>query len=812
MKISYNWLKQYIDLNLPAERTGELLTDCGLEVEGIEEVQSIKGGLEGLVIGEVLTCEKHPNADKLSVTTVNVGNDSNLNIVCGAPNVAAGQKVVVATVGTTLYTPEGDSFKIKKGKIRGEVSEGMICAEDEIGLGNSHDGIMVLDSSATVGTPAASYFNIESDFVFEIGLTPNRADATSHIGTARDFKALSIMHDDVNVKQINWPSVHDFKIDNEDLKIEVKVEDYEACPRYAGVTLTGVKVEESPEWLQNRLKAIGLAPINNVVDITNYVLHEVGQPLHAFDADKIKGNKVVVKTLPEGTPFKTLDEQERKLNEKDLMICNESEGMCIAGVFGGIESGVSEQTQSIFLESAYFNPVSVRKTAKRHALNTDASFRFERGIDPNITVYALKRAAMLIKEIAGGSISSEIIDLYPQPIEDFTVKFNYNNCDRIIGESIDRSIIKQIITQLEIEITEESDDFLMLNVPAFKVDVQREIDVIEEVLRIYGYNKIEIPEKVHSSLAFADKPDKEKIQNTIANIFSANGFHEMMANSLTKSSYYNENPTWPVENSIEIKNPLSSELDVLRQSLVYNALEAIAYNQNRRNEDLKMFEFGKTYSKLNGESHEEKHLSMVITGKFNKESWNTGDENANFYHLKGYLHQMLEKLGLSNFALRWSESELAIYSYGLDLKINNKSALSIGRISDDLMKDFDIRNEVFYADINWDVIIDLVKNTKIKYKPISKYQAMRRDFAMLIDTNVKFEQIEQIARKTEKKLLREINLFDVYQGKNLEAGKKSYAVSFTFKDDNKTLTDVQVDKIMNKLLKQFETQVGATLR
>ena len=812
MKISYNWLKQYITIDLPTERVSELLTDCGLEVEGIEEVQSVKGGLAGLVVGEVLTCAKHPNADKLNCTTVNVGGDTPLNIVCGAPNVAAGQKVIVATIGTTLYTPEGDSFKIKKGKIRGEVSEGMICAEDEIGLGNSHDGILVLDSDAAIGTPAAEYFNVQSDFVFEIGLTPNRADAASHIGTARDFPALAIVNEDLQSTDVKWPSVDEFKVNNTSSPITVEVKDHVACPRYAGVSISNVKIGESPEWLQNKLKAIGLVPINNIVDVTNYVLHETGQPLHAFDANKIKGDKVVVQTLADQTPFTTLDEQERKLHENDLMICNDSEGMCIAGVFGGIESGVSEATTSIFLESAYFNPVSVRKTAKRHGLNTDASFRFERGVDPNNTIYVLKRAALLIQEIAGGEISSEIIDVYPNPIEDFSIDFNYSNCDRIIGKQIDRTLIQKILVALDIKIEAANEEGLKLTVPAYKVDVQREIDVIEEVLRIYGYNNIELPSKVQSSLAYVAKPNKEKIQNTISDLLSSNGFHEMMANSLTKSAYYENNSIWNKENCVDILNPLSSELDVMRQSLVYNALEAVSYNQNRRNEDLKLYEFGKTYTKTSDGSAEEKHLSIVLTGRFESESWNTSTDQSNYYHLRGFVNLILERLGLNKFGLRWAENTTGLFQYGLDLKINNKPTLSIGRISDELMQRFDLRNEVFYADFNWDTLLELIKTTRIKFKSISKFQGMRRDLALLLDDSVQFEQIETIARKTEKKLLQDVNLFDVYQGKNLEKGKKSYAVSFHFKDDNKTLTDVQIDKVMKKMIDQLEKNIGAQLR
>lgn len=812
MKISYNWLKEYIKLDLTAERVGEILTDCGLEVEGIEEIQSIKGGLSGLIVGEVLTCERIPETDKLKVTTLDVGAEAPLNIVCGAPNVAVGQKVVVATVGTVLYTSEGDSFKIKKGKLKGHVSEGMICAEDEIGLGESHDGIMILDTEAKVGMHAAEYFDVQSDYVFEIGLTPNRADATSHIGTARDFVALSHTQEDVTVEKVNWPDVSGFRVDDNSLVIPIQIENPKACPRYAGVTISGVEVKPSPDWLQNRLKAIGLIPKNNVVDITNYVLHEMGQPLHAFDASKIEGNTVVVKHAEKGDKFTTLDEVERTLDSEDLMICNEKSPMCIAGVFGGMNSGVTEQTQYVFLESAYFNPVSVRKTAKRHGLNTDASFRFERGIDPNMTIIALKRAALLIQELAGGKISSDIQEFYPEKIADFEIEFSYKNCDRLIGKTIDRTLIKNILIGLEIVIKEESEHGLTLQIPAYKVDVQREVDIIEEVLRIYGYNKVEIPTKVQSSLAYAEKPNKEKLQNTVADWLSANGFNEMMHNSLTKSAYYEGSTIWNKEACVKMLNPLSSELDVMRQTLVFNLLEAIEYNQNRRSENLKVYEFGSVYQMHEGKSKEEKHLVVGMTGNNALESWNIDQKEVGFHDLKGIVDALLVRLGVNKFNVQLKEDESGLFTYGLQVSINKKPVAQFGLVGKEILSSFSLRKEVFIGVIFWEKLVELSANVKVKYKPLPKYPAMRRDLALILNKEVKFESVELVARKTDKKLLKEINLFDVYEGKNLESGKKSYGVSFTFRDDSKTLTDKQVDKIMQKLLNNLEKEVQATLR
>ncbi|MCB0401250.1 MAG: phenylalanine--tRNA ligase subunit beta [Flavobacteriales bacterium] len=803
MKISYSWLKDYIHVDLKPEKAAQLLTDCGLEVEGVEEIQSVKGGLEGLVIGEVLTKEKHPDADRLNLTTVNVGNGEPLHIVCGAPNVDVGQKVVVATVGTTLYSGD-DSFKIKKSKIRGALSEGMICAEDEIGLGTSHDGIMILDADAQVGTPAKDYFKIENDAVFEIGLTPNRADATGHIGVARDLAAVLSMDNPTSICQ---PSVSDFKVDNTGLSISVEVEDPALCPRYSAVTISNIRVGESPDWLKNRLKSIGLNPINNVVDVTNYVLHETGHPLHAFDAAKIKGNKVVVRTAKNGTKFTTLDEVERELDGQDLMICDAEKEMCIAGVFGGQDSGVSDSTTSIFLESAYFNPVSIRKSAKRHGLNTDASFRFERGADPNNTIYALKRAALLIREVAGGEISSEIVDVYPNPITDFQVELTYANCDRLIGKQLDRGLIKQILQALGITIVKESDAGLQLAVPPFKVDVQREVDVIEEILRVYGYNQVELPSRLTSSLSYRQKPDKEKVVNLIADLLVANGYNEMLSNSLTKASYYNNN-----DNLVKIQNPLSNDLAVMRQSMLFNGLETIVYNQNRKSDNLKLFEFGSTYLVKEDRFSEQNTLSMFATGSLQPENWNAGSAAVDYYYLKGVVEAIMEKFGFNKFNVAANEWEDAQVQYGLSMAVNNLHVVNYGKVSPELQQQFDIDKEVFYAEWNVDHLLRLVAQHKTVYKEIPKFPTVRRDLALLLDADVTYQSVKDLASKQERALLKNVNLFDVYQGKNLPAGKKSYGVSFSFQDSQKTLTDKQIDQVMQKIITALEKELGAQLR
>ncbi len=809
MKISYNWLKQFINLDWDAEKTGELLTDLGLEVEGIERFQSVKGGLEGVIVGQVLSCEKHPNADKLKVTKVDLGDSEPVQIVCGAPNVAAGQKVPVATIGTKLYDDKGEEWTIKKGKIRGEVSHGMICAEDELGLGKGHDGIMVLDKDLPVGTKASEVFDVENDHVFEIGLTPNRADAMSHWGTARDLKS-GLLQKDINIELIT-PSVSSFRVENRLNKIDIEVQDADLAPRYCGVTISNIKVQESPNWLQYRLKAIGIAPKNNVVDVTNYVLHELGQPLHAFDSHYIEGDKIEVKTVKSGTKFKTLDEIERELHEEDLMICDAKKPLCIAGVFGGINSGVTESTTSIFLESAYFNPVSIRKTAKRHGLNTDASFRFERGIDPNITEYALKRAALLIQELAGGIISSEITDLYPKKIEDTQVFLSFEKATKLIGEELPQDTIKSILTSLDIKINSVTELGVGLTIPAYRNDVQREADVIEEVLRVYGYNNIGFTQKLNASISNIDKFADHNVQDTIANQFVGQGFNEMMSNSLTSPDYIRLSDQLKEESNIQMLNPLSNDLAVMRQSMLFSGLEAISYNSNRKRPDLKLFEFGKTYHNYEDKRIENKHLSILISGNRSKESWiSTGVQTSDFFYLKGIVSSVLERLGLNR--LKSGPIKNDIFSEGLSLTLGKVKIVEFGSVKKSVLKHFSISQEVWYADFNWDAILDFAKRNKIKYSEISKFPEVRRDFALLLDESVKFEDIHILAKQTEKQLLKEVSLFDVYQGKNLPHGKKSYAVSFIIQDENKTLTDKQIDKIMNKLQHNFETKLGAELR
>ncbi|MDA9775214.1 phenylalanine--tRNA ligase subunit beta [Algibacter sp.] len=808
MKISYNWLKQFLKTDWTPEQTSELLTDLGLEVEGLETYQSVKGGLEGIIVGEVLTCVKHPNADKLKLTTVNIGGDAPLQIVCGAPNVAAGQKVPVATIGTTLYTEEGESWTIKKGKIRGEESHGMICAEDELGLGKSHDGILVLDDKIKVGTFATDIFDIENDHVFEIGLTPNRADAMSHLGTARDLKA-GLVQKDVNLELIT-PSVSAFNIENRTLKIDVDVINKDLAPRYCGVTISGLKVAESPAWLQHRLKAIGLSPINNIVDATNYVLHDLGQPLHAFDAVKVSGNKIEVKTLKAGTKFITLDGIERELHEDDLMICDNKKPMCIAGVFGGIDSGVTESTTSIFLESAYFNPVSIRKSAKRHGLNTDASFRFERGIDPNICEYALKRAALLIQEIAGGEITSDIIDIYPNKIKDFEVRLSFENAKKLIGEEIPKETIKRILSSLDIKVNNVTETGLGLTVPAYRNDVQREADVIEEILRVYGYNNIKTSEKLNASISSATRFEDYKIQSIVGNQLASQGFFEILSNSLTTPNYIALSEQLKEEHNITMLNPLSNDLSVLRQSLLFSGLEAISFNINRKRADLKLFEFGKTYHGFDDKREEFKHLSIFLTGNEASENWHRTNKKTDFFLMKGIIVSILERLGVTRYNETPINSDL--FAEGLSFGLGKNKLVDFGLVKKPILKYFDIAQEIVYADFKWDAILDVIKHNKIKFKTIPKYPEVRRDFALLIDDNVTFESIYKIAKQSEKQLLRNVNLFDVYQGKNLPKGKKSYAVSFTLQDENKTLTDKQIDKIMKKLQSNFEKQLGAELR
>lgn len=808
MRISYNWLKQFIKLDWKSEETAALLTDLGLEVEGVDKFESLKGGLEGVVAGHVLTCVQHPNADRLRITTVDLGDGQGpVQIVCGAPNVAVGQKVPVATIGTTLYDKEGVAFQIKKGKIRGEDSHGMICAEDELGIGESHDGIMILGEDVKPGTPASKLFSIETDEVFEIGLTPNRADAMSHWGVARDLRA-GLTQKNVNTELIT-PSVSNFRVDKRTLKMDVKVADTKLAPRYCGVTISGITVKASPAWLQNRLKAIGLTPKNNIVDVTNYVLHELGQPLHAFDAGKIKGNKVIVQTVAAGTKFTTLDDVERTLHEDDLMICDENGPMCIAGVFGGKNSGVTDTTATIFLESAYFNPVSIRKTAKRHSLSTDASFRFERGIDPTITEYALKRAALLIQETAGGEITSDIVDLHPKKLEDHSVLLNFNNVNRIIGQEIPKETIKKILASLDIKISNMSDAGLGLVIPAYRVDVTREIDVIEEILRVYGYNNINFTQKLNASISNSSRTEDYKLQNIIAGNLVSLGFNEMMANSLTSPDYIALSNDLKEEENVMMLNPLSSDLAAMRQSLLFCALEAVSFNINRKRSDLKLFEFGKTYHK-SAEGHvEKKHLTLTLTGNRLPESWTYAQNPANFFMFKGYVNVVLTRLGFTKLQTQPIAND--VFGEGMAFTVGNETVVEMGVIKKSIAKHFDVKQEVFFADFNWDAIIKLTSG-KIKYTEISKFPEVRRDLALLVDTGVSFEQLYTIAKQSEKSMLKEVSLFDVYEGANLPEGKKSYALSFTLQDATKTLTDEQIDKIMGKIRSNLEKETGAVLR
>ena len=820
MNISYNWLKEYVNFDLTPDEVAAALTSIGLETGDVEEVQSIKGGLEGLVIGEVLTCEPHPNSDHMHITTVNLGQGDPVQIVCGAANVAAGQKVVVATLGTKLY--DGDEcFTIKKSKLRGVESNGMICAEDEIGIGTSHEGIIVLPEDVVPGTLAKDYYNIKSDYVLEVDITPNRSDACSHYGVARDLYAWLIQ----NGRQatLKRPSVDAFKVDNHDMNIDIVVENTEACPRYAGVAIKNVTVKESPEWLQNKLRLIGVRPINNIVDITNYILHAYGQPMHCFDADKIKGGKIVVKTCPEGTKFVTLDEVERKLSDRDLMICNAEEPMCIAGVFGGLDSGTTETTKDVFLESAYFHPTWVRKTARRHGLSTDSSFRFERGIDPNGTIYALKEAALLVKELAGGEIASEIKDNYPAPIADFPVELSYEYTNALIGKVIPAETIKSIVTSLEMKITGETPEGLSLLVPAYRVDVQRPCDVVEDILRIYGYNNVEIPTSVKSSLSVKGDVDKSvKLQNLVSEQLVGCGFNEIMNNSLTAATYYEGLETYKPENLVQLMNPLSNDLNVMRATLLFGGLESIQHNANRKNADLKFFEFGNCYhfnaEKKNPEKvlaaySEELHLGLWITGKRVSNSWAHPDENTSVYELKAYVLNIFRRLGVNFGGLVFGNLTDDIYSVAISVHTRGGKLLAtFGVLHKKIQKAFDIDNEVYYADLNWKELMKAIKNNTVAYKEISKFPAVKRDLALLIDKKVQFAEIEKIAYETDKKLLKSVELFDVYEGKNLEAGKRSYAVSFMLQDENATLNDKQIDKVMQKLIANLQNKLDAKLR
>ncbi len=815
MNISLNWLKDYLKTDLNVEEICEILTSIGLEVGGFEKFESIRGGLKGLVIGEVKTCEAHPDSDHLHITTVDLGDGRLTPIVCGAPNVAAGQKVVVATIGTVLY--DGDKeFVIKKSKIRGQESEGMICAEDEIGIGHDHAGIIVLPADAKVGTPAAEYYNITTDYTIEIDITPNRVDGASHLGVARDLSAY------LQQKQescYTLPAVEHFKADSNTAGISIEVQRPEACPRYAGVCIEGVKVQESPEWLQNRLKAIGLHPINNIVDITNFILFELGQPLHAFDKDKIKGNKVIIRSFPTGTKFTTLDGVERELNENDLMICNTEEPMCIAGVFGGLKSGITENTTNVFLESACFDSVFVRKTARRHGLNTDASFRFERGTDPNIAIYALKRAALLIQELGGGRITSEIIDIYPTPIADFEVEVYYAHIDRLIGKAIGHERIKKILKALEIKIVREDEDKLLLHVPPYRVDVRREADIIEDILRIYGFNNIEVPAKVNSTLSFSQKPDDFRLKNQIADLLAANGFNEIMNNSLTKASYFENLETYKPENTVMLFNPLSSDLNAMRQSLLFGGLESISYNINRKNSNLRFFEFGKAYTfhSKEGKNHlkqykEEDKLALFISGNKIQPSWNSKEQKTDFFNIKSYTEMILKRLGFKVENLTLDEATEDIYREGITYSQKDKHIVTLGMLSHKILKMTGIEQDVYYAEFSWENILKAVKNHTISFTPMPKFPAVKRDLALLLDKKTGFKEVRDIAMRTEKNLLKAVNLFDVYEGEKLGADKKSYAVSFTLQDEEKTLTDKQIDKIMNKLMGTYKHLLNAEIR
>ena len=814
MKISYTWLKDYIDYLPSPEETAAILTSIGLEVENIEDFSSIRGGLQGVVVGEVLSTEKHPDADKLTLTKVNTGTGELLSIVCGAPNVKTGQKVPVASIGTILYKGK-ESFTIQKSKIRGQLSEGMICAEDELGLGDDHSGIMVLDPSTKVGIPAAEYFEVYKDAVFEIGITPNRIDGASHYGVARDLAAFLAKERKINLKRAN---IETFTIDNKDLKIEVLIENHEGCKRYSGLTITGVKVEDSPRWLQNRLKAIGLKPINNVVDITNFVLHETGQPLHAFDADKVTGGKVIVKTLPENTPFAGLDEVVRKLSSEDLMICNTQEGMCIAGVFGGYDSGVKETTKNIFLESACFNPVFIRKTSKRHMLYTDSSFRFERGSDPNITLYALKRAALLIREITGGKISSEVVDVYPEPVQDRYVYLGFKALYNLTGHEITTYEVLGILKSLDIKVKEQTPEGLHLSVPPYRVDVTRPADVIEEILRIYGFNNIPVPENMKTSLSFLAKPDKENILSVVSDLLASSGFNEIMSNSLTKSSYFEYEDS---DNTVvKIYNPLSSDLNAMRKTLLFGGLEAIAYNTNRQNPDLRLFEFGNIYSIRKGENSEnkldkyleEERMALFLTGENHDPNWASDRQPTNFFHIKAFTELILKRLGFVPDELETSSPELRFLEESFQYSVNGTALAVISRVQSGLIKQFDIKNEVYYTEIHWNNILKSVSDHRTLFTGLPRYPEVNRDLSMILERSVKYEDIKKVAKKAGGTLLKKINLFDVYEGGQVGSDKKSYAISFTLRDENKTLTDTEIDTVMDRIARKLEKEIGVQIR
>ncbi|WP_298546551.1 phenylalanine--tRNA ligase subunit beta [uncultured Parabacteroides sp.] len=820
MNISYNWLKDYLDFDLQPDEVAAALTSIGLETGGVEEVQTIKGGLEGLVIGEVLTCEEHPNSDHLHITTVNVGGAEPLQIVCGAPNVAAGQKVVVAVNGTKLY--DGDEcFTIKRSKIRGVESNGMICAEDEIGIGTDHAGIIVLPADAVVGTPAKEYYNVKSDYVLEVDITPNRVDATSHFGVARDLAAY--LKQNGKPAHLKRPSVDAFKIDDETPAIEVVVENKEACLRYSGITIKGVTVKESPEWLQNRLKVIGMRPINNVVDVTNYILHGVGQPLHSFDADKVKGNKVVVRSATEGSKFVTLDGVERTLTDRDLMICNVEEPMCIAGVFGGLDSGVTEQTKNVFLEAATFHPTWIRKTARRFGLNTDASFRYERGLDPNQTVEVMKRAALLIQEVAGGTITGAIQDIYPAPVAPYRVELTYNKVNTLIGKVIPVETVKSILDSLEMKIVSETAEGLVVDVPVYRIDVQRDVDVIEDILRIYGYNNVEFSDNVKSNLSYQTPTDRSyKLQNLISEQLCGCGFNEILNNSLTRSAYYDHLSTYPVSHCVMLMNPLSADLNCMRQTLLFGGLESIEHNAKRKNGNIRFFEFGNCYDynidhKKEGETlaefSEEYRLGLWVSGSRVDNNWAHPNEKSSVYELKAYVENILVRLGVNLQKVIFGNLANDIYSAGLSITTSSGRQLgTMGIVNPKICKEMDIETEVYYAELSWTLLMKEIKKSKVTFSEISKFPAVKRDLALLLDKNVQFAEIEKVATESERKLLKGVALFDVYEGKNLPAGKKSYAVSFYLQDEGKTLNDKQIDAIMKKIRTNLEQKLGAQLR
>jgi len=820
MNLSYNWLRDYLQFDLSPQEVADALTSIGLETGSVVEIQTVRGGLKGLVVGEVLTCAPHPNSDHLHLTTVDIGDGGEaLKIVCGAPNVAAGQKVIVATIGTKLYSGD-EEFTIKRSKIRGEESFGMLCAEDEIGIGTSHEGIIVLPADAKTGMAAKEYYNVKSDFVLEVDITPNRVDAASHYGVARDLAAW--LQQAGKPCKLTRPSVESFVVDKKNGGIDISVENAEACPRYSGLTIRGITIKESPDWLKNKLLAIGLRPINNVVDVTNFILHETGHPMHAFDASKITGGHIIVRTLPDKTPFVTLDGQTRELSDKDLMICNADGGMCIGGVFGGLDSGVTENTKDVFLEGAYFHPTWIRKTARRHGLSTDSSFRFERGADPNNTIYVLKRAALLIKDLAGGEIEGEIRDFYPKPIEKPKVELSFEKINSLTGKVIDKATVRSILKSLEIDIENETDATLLLRIPTYRVDVLRDVDVIEDILRIYGYNNVEIGDSLKTSLSYQTATDrKHALQTFVSEQLTAGGFSEIVNNSLTRKAYYELGTSFPSSRCVALLNPLSSDLNVMRQTLLFGGLESIAYNRNRQNNDLRFYEFGNCYFFDADRSRddnplaaysEEAHLALWICGKRNSKSWAAPESDSSVFELKAFVENIFARMGLSSAALLTENASDGIFSAALHVRTRTRHIATWGVMDKKLLKTFDIDTAVYFAEINWDALLKETAKQTVLFSEISKFPQVKRDLALLIDKKTTFEEIEQVARKSEKKLLKEISLFDVYEGDKLPEGKKSYAVNFVLRDEEKTLDDRQIDAVMQKIQSNLERELGAQLR